>query len=148
MSQILGQKASVKFTDDDEFVKLEKRKFENLNVQLESNMDFEQFPEARPIGEILAQINGEWLGGSDDADDMAMTLASIRSSEIQHSRTVEMPQMSNEIYRQTGNKIENVLAQERRISPEELAAAEADDDDEKFKKSEFRKQKEQHDRQL
>lgn len=32
MSQILGQKASVKFTDDDEFVKLEKRQFNTLNV--------------------------------------------------------------------------------------------------------------------
>lgn len=93
-------------------------------------------------------MGGDWIGGSDDADDMAMTLASIRSSEIQHSKEIEMPQVSVKNYNETGNKIENILSKERRISTQELAAAEADDDEDKFKKSEFRKKQEQHDRQL
>lgn len=91
MQQILSQKASVKFDSNDDFIKLDKRTFDNANVQINSELRFSDYPEARPIGEIMAQIGGEWLGGSDDQDDVAQTLASVKSAEIQHGKSYALP---------------------------------------------------------
>lgn len=132
MQQILSQKSSVKFDNNDDFIKLDKRTFDNANVQINSELRFSEYPEARPIGEIMAQIGGEWLGGSDDQDDVFQTLASVKSAEIQHGKSYALPEMSSEIYNKTGNKVENILAEDRRITHQMLAAADADDDDEKF----------------
>lgn len=54
MQQILSQKSSVKFDSNDEFIKLDKRTFDNVNVQINSDLRFAEYPEARPIGEIMA----------------------------------------------------------------------------------------------
>ena len=81
----------MKFDNNDEFIKLDKRTFDNANVQIGQELRFSEYPEARPIGEIMAQISGEWLGGSDDSDDVAQTLASVKSSELQHGKTYVMP---------------------------------------------------------
>jgi len=46
------------------------------------------FPEARPIAEVLSMIGGEDLGGSDDANDMTETLASLKSAEFLKKSTM------------------------------------------------------------
>ena len=64
-------------------MKIDRKVFDKQNVQLDSELNIEQeYPEARPISDLMAQIQGDALGGEyDDADEEAQTLQSLKSSE-------------------------------------------------------------------
>jgi hypothetical protein len=86
LKEILVQKSKVEFGNDDEFIKLSKgTTVDKTLLQTDSQLNFER--EARPIGELMAQIGGvngvmSELGGSDDSNDVDETLQSIQSAEL------------------------------------------------------------------
>lgn len=94
LKEILVQRSSIEFGNDDEFVKLSKgTTADKTLLQLDEQMYF--IPEARPIGEVMAMIQNsdttanlsesrfdKEIGGSNDSNDMSETLDSIKSAEL------------------------------------------------------------------
>jgi len=48
------------------------------------------YPDAKPISELLAQMQDHYLGGNDDTDDMLQSLEAIRSAEILNNKKISV----------------------------------------------------------
>jgi len=119
--ELIHEKANMQFDSNDEFIKNDKRLYSKVLLQMEDEINY---PMARPIGEILAQIGktstedfGKVLAGPslNDEDDANDTLESLAQAEAAYHREMKTPNVSNKLYQKTGSKIENMLGEDQRI---------------------------------
>lgn len=69
--EIMNQRNSLKFGNNNEFMAFVARKVDATNKQVFVDNTQNQYPEARPISDLMAQMQyGSFVGGSDDNDDM------------------------------------------------------------------------------
>ena len=116
---IVAQKASMKFANDEEFLKNEEKIY-NSNLQLSDNIT----PVGVPIGQLMSQRFGadKVLTGTalDDEEDTSNTLKSLEEAEKQYGKKMNQPSVSKEFYRKTGSKFENMMAGDSRITSQML----------------------------
>ena len=127
LKEILVQKSRVEFGEDDSFIKLSKGTNADKTL-IQTDSEINVAPEARPIGELMAQIDGvngvmSELGGSDDSNDVDETLQSIKSAELMSKSKLGAVTESTRSMMDSGNKIENMMAGNTRISADMLNIA-------------------------
>ena len=95
------------------------------------------FPEARPIGEILMQLgdndsnlvstgdDNQVLSGAslNDKDDFDTTAQSLAESERNYGQKMNQVKVDEKFYEMHGNKYENLLSDSSHITMAELEAA-------------------------
>ena len=113
--------------DDDQFVKNDKKVFNSNFVQTEAFLSFE-YPEPRPIGEVLSMIK---IADVDDEEDQATTLESIRSAESITGGRLDTPEVNKALIQKQGSKIQNLMESNSRISSDVLENALKDKEQEK-----------------
>ena len=113
---LISQKSEMHFDSADEFIKNDKRTFNKVLLQLDADISY---PEARPIGEMLAQIernsvadDAKILSGAslNDDDDANETLESLKLAENAMGAKMGVPQVRKEFYKNSGSQVENLLA--------------------------------------
>merc|ERR1712178_136223 len=121
--EALVEKSSMKFTGDDDFVRNDAIRYDTF-VQLTSNI---QYPEPRPIGEILAQFSetvaedGQILAKNlDDSSDAADTRESLALDEKLNGSKMVTPEVSNKFIKESGNTVQNLLKDDKRVYTSEL----------------------------
>ena len=139
-TNLLNSRSEMTFADD-EFVKNSERKLFLTGAQNLVQITDQHYPEARPIGEVMAMIGMEntddILSGAqlNDDDDTNETLQSLESAE----KTMGVKMGSPEVYhkvatiRQNGAIVENLLASNNRISSEMIELGATPKDEEKPK---------------
>ena len=96
---LIAQKTDMKFDSSEEFIKNEKRVYNKVLLQTDSDI---RIAEPRPIFEVLAQIersaieDGKVLSGTslNDEDDMESTLDSLKLAEAAYHTKLNAPQVS------------------------------------------------------
>ena len=91
------------------------------------------YPEAKPIGEVLLQLNSVHHGDmtllEDNEDDVSSTLESLSQVEKASGKTMSAPVVDEKLYETQGNKVENLLGDNSRISIAELDEATMEKED-------------------
>ena len=85
---IMNQKNSLKFGNNNEFMAFVARKVDTSNKQV--FVDESLYPEAKPIAEVLSLIQGPFVAGSDDSEDMLQSLEAIKTAEILNNRKISV----------------------------------------------------------
>jgi hypothetical protein len=92
-----------------------------------------KFPEARPIGEALLQLGDSYdqmlIDTADDQDDVTSTLDSLAQVERASGKQMGAPAVDEKLYESQGNKVENLLSDNNRISLRELDEATMEKED-------------------
>ena len=121
---LIESKNLIKFDDD-----------ENLQIDAPKKVSFLglqtfAYPEARPIGEVLMQLGFEdslLANTGDDAfDEMTTTMESLAETEKSMGKQMKAPVVNEKFYEIQGNKYENFLADNDRISLDEIEEAQKD----------------------
>lgn len=92
-----------------------------LGIQQQIN-----YPEARPIGEVLMQLRDEdqdmsfVAQNTNDEDEISSTLDSIKDVENATGQSMKAPVADEKFYEIHGNKYENLMADNNRISTAEI----------------------------
>ena len=141
---LITEKSRMTFNEDEQFVKNDKKTFSSL-IQIDSSLNFE-YPEPRPIGEMLSLISdGDTfvLHGANlnDEEDETTTLESIRSAESIRGGRMDIPEINRSFYKRTGSKIQNLLENNQRITADILNDAMIDKDQEQKMEEKKQEQK-------
>lgn len=144
--EVIKEKSSMTFSGD-EFVKNDLKKFDKSFVQIE---DSQNYPEARPIGEVLSMIGSmsldfdevktsamisrtadqdrAVLAGSslNDDEDEQTTLESLKSAEKMSGAKFDKVESKKENFARTGSFIHNFLEDDHRVYTNEVDNALAD----------------------
>ena len=86
------------------------------------------YPRPQPIGLLMTRqqdlasgaLNLGLSGTMDDADEYAETMESLKSAEFTMGKKMKAPEISSANYQKTGSKIENLLADSKKISAAEI----------------------------
>ena len=84
----MNQRNSLKFGNNNEFMAFVARKVDATNKQV--FVDSNQYPDAKPISELMAQIKDNFVGGSDDNEDIIQSLDAINMAEILNNRKISV----------------------------------------------------------
>merc|ERR1711934_46235 len=125
--ELIKSKNMMKFNDD-EFVKNDKRTFTEKDKALVMTEEHLSYPMPQPIGLLMTKsrdlasgsLNLGLSGTMDDADEYAETMESLKSAEFTMGKHMTAPEVSSKLYEQSGSKIENILADSKRISVAEI----------------------------
>lgn len=123
---LINSKNMLSFDESENFVGMKPKKYEFLELDQQMN-----YPEARPIGEILMQFEDDVFANTNinDEDDMRDTLDSIAQAERSMGREMNAPKSDEKFYEIHGNKYENLLADNSRVYMNEIEEAEKDKED-------------------
>jgi len=91
--EIMNQRNSLKFGNNNEFMAFVARNVDSSNKQVFYQ---ESYPDARPISDLLAQMYG-YNAGSDDNEDMLESLDALKSAEILNNKKISVS-TSNQNY--------------------------------------------------
>jgi len=83
----MDSKNSLKFGNNNEFMAFVARQVDSSNKQVFVQ---ESFPDAKPISELLAQMQSPILGGSDDFEEVQNSLEAIKSAEILNNKRISV----------------------------------------------------------
>merc|ERR1711934_320480 len=125
--ELIKSKNMMKFNDD-EFVKNDKRTFTEKDKALVMTEEHLSYPMPQPIGLLMTKskdlasgaLNLGLSGTMDDADEYQETMESLKSAEFTMGKQMKAPVVSSALYNQSGSKIENILAESKRISVAEI----------------------------
>merc|ERR1711934_795397 len=125
--ELIKSKNMMKFNDD-EFVKNDKRTFTEKDKALVMTEENISYPHPQPIGLLMTKsrdlasgaLELGLSGTMDDADEYAETMESLKSAEFTMGKQMKAPAVSSALYNQSGSKIENILAESKRISVAEI----------------------------
>jgi hypothetical protein len=118
---LINSKNMLNFDDHENFKSIGPQKQMFLGLQQQIN-----YPEARPIGEVLMQLRDEDQDMSyvaqnvDDQDEISSTLDSIKDVERQTGKEMKAPVADEKFYEIHGNKYENLMADNNRVSIDEI----------------------------
>lgn len=111
----------MQFDANEDFIKNSKRLYSKVLLQTDAEINY---PEARPIGEILAQIgrstaedDGKILAGPslNDEDDANSTLESLKQAESAYDKKMDQPLVSKQFFKNTGSLVQNMMGDDPRI---------------------------------
>ena len=129
-AELLNQRSQMNFQGE-EFVKNTARSFPSQPTLLQLE-DF-HYPEARPIAVVLANIGFDTVYENNDEDGVLSTLESIKSAESTMGAKMQVPQVKKEFYEKTGTKVENLMADNGKISMAMIEEGLKDKDEERVK---------------
>ena len=140
-NDLLKVRTELHFGNDMEFLKNTERKDFGANSHnlLQLGEEIRIYPEARPIGEMLAQIGDpeDILEGAglNDAEDARLTLESLESAEKLTGEKMPNPEVYKSVaqIRAKGSLVENLIQDNGRISGAMLDAGIATKEEEKPK---------------
>ena len=139
---LIQEKTNMTFDNDDEFVKQY-----HYSSYLQVKGDLDLFPEPRPIGEMLSMINtgaDESLqGGMNDEEDETSTLESIKSAEKLTGGRMNTPEVNKSLFQDEGNKVQNLMETNSRITSDIVENALRDRDNEQKMAEEKERQEKQ-----
>ena len=125
---LVAQKSSLNFDNEENFLMNQPKKYDYISLTQQMS-----YPEARPIGQALLQLGDNYdsslLYTLDDQDDVSSTLDSLAQVEKASGKQMGAPVVDEKLYETQGNKVENLLGDNSRISLRELDEATMDQED-------------------
>lgn len=127
-SNLIASKSNLNFDEGMNFMMNQPKKYNYVSLTQDV-----KFPEARPIGQALLQLGDSYdqmlVDTVEDNDDVSSTLDSLAQVERASGTKMGAPAIDEKLYETQGNKVENLLSDNNRISLRELDEATMEQED-------------------